>query len=77
MGAPEWAPVLYKLTLPATEARVLFRLLGEAGVSAASVYPGLDGAAKAIRERRRRAVGATWQSHASGGPSLAPPSRCR
>lgn len=48
-----WGPVLYKLTLPATEARVLFRLLGEAGVSAASVYPGLDGVAKAILERRR------------------------
>jgi hypothetical protein len=47
-----WNPVLRKLSLPAKESRVLFRLLGEAGVSAATLMPGL-GVAQAIREQRR------------------------
>jgi hypothetical protein len=48
-----WSPVFYKLTLPATEARVLLRLLGEAGISAASVFPGLEGVARSLLEQRR------------------------
>ena len=46
------APVFYKLTLPVNESRVLLRLLAELGVSGASVFPGLDGVARSIREER-------------------------
>jgi hypothetical protein len=44
-------PILVKLTLPAAQVRTLARLLAELGVSAASMYPGLDGVVKAIKER--------------------------
>lgn len=44
-------PVLYKLTLPAPQSRVLVRLLAESGVSAASIFPGLNGVVEALRER--------------------------
>ncbi len=46
-----FTPILVKLTLPAAQVRTLARLLAELGVSAASMYPGLDGVAKAIKER--------------------------
>jgi len=66
-----WAPVLYKLILPATQARVLFRLIAEAGVSAASVYPGLDGVAKSISEQRR------WQWASPQSRTRSPTRRSR
>lgn len=56
-----WSPVFYKLMLPAIEARVLLRLLGEAGVSAASIFPGLEGVARSLLEQRR------WQWAPRGG----------
>jgi hypothetical protein len=47
-----WSPVFVKFTLPARETRVFVRLLTESGVSAATVFPGLDGVAKAFYETR-------------------------
>jgi hypothetical protein len=48
----QYSPVFVKFTLPTREARVFVRLLAESGVSAASVFPGLDGVAKAFYETR-------------------------
>jgi hypothetical protein len=49
----QWAPACRKLTVPVSNSRVLLRLLAEANVSAATIYPGLQGVAQSIRERRR------------------------
>jgi hypothetical protein len=45
-------PALFKFTLPVQEARTLLWLLSLRGISAASVYPGHQGAAQAVREER-------------------------
>jgi hypothetical protein len=45
-------PFARRVTLPHTEARRLLRLLGEAGISAASVYPDYDGIVLGHQERR-------------------------
>jgi hypothetical protein len=47
----EW-PLARRLTLPHNEARRLLRLLGEAGVNAATVFGDYDGARLSIEERR-------------------------
>lgn len=46
-----YTPVLCKMTVDGVQARALLRLLASAGVSGASVFPGLDGVVKALRER--------------------------
>lgn len=46
------APFLYKYTVPYREARVLLRLLALNRVSAASLFPGGEGAVAAMRERQ-------------------------
>jgi len=48
----QYSPVFVKFTLPTREVRVFVRLLAESGVSAATVFPGLDGVAKAFYESR-------------------------
>ncbi len=45
-------PFLWKITLPAKEARVALRMLAAEGVDAASIYPGLEGVVKAMREKK-------------------------
>jgi hypothetical protein len=45
------APVIQKLTLPATEAPKLLRLLASEHVDGNSLFPGFDGVARAITER--------------------------
>ena len=46
------SPILYHFTVPAGEARRLLWLLAKEGVTAATLFPGYDGAAKALAERR-------------------------
>lgn len=46
------SPFFFKFTLPVTQAGELLRLLARQGISAASIYPGYDGAAQAIKESR-------------------------
>lgn len=46
------APFFFKFTLPTTQAGELLRLLAREGISAASIYPGYDGAAQAVKESR-------------------------
>lgn len=53
-------PVLYKFTVPSTNARTLLRLLSLHGITAASVYPGHKGVADAIFEEN-------WYSIAEPG----------
>jgi hypothetical protein len=43
--------VLFKFELPVTEASELLRLLGKHGVSAATLFPGFDGVAAAMKEQ--------------------------
>lgn len=51
LRAPGRLPAFVKFTLPVREARVFVRLLGESGVSAATIFPGLAGVARAFFER--------------------------
>jgi hypothetical protein len=44
------SPILYRLTLPKTEAPNLLRLLAFQGYDGATMFPGLEGAAKSIAE---------------------------
>ena len=44
-------PTPQRLTLPATEAPKLLRLLAYEGVTGASLFPGADGVVKSMRER--------------------------
>ena len=44
------SPLLYRLTLPKTEAPELLRLLAFQGYDGATIFPGLDGAVKSISE---------------------------
>jgi hypothetical protein len=46
-------PVLYKLTLPRSEAGALLKWLAHEAVTGASLFPGLDGVARDVRDRRR------------------------
>jgi hypothetical protein len=48
----ERSPVFVKFTLPVSEARVFVRLLADSGVSAATIFPGLSGVARAFFEAR-------------------------
>lgn len=50
-----WAgelPVLLKITLPVTAAPRLLRLLAKEGVDASTMFPGFQGVAQAMKERR-------------------------
>jgi len=47
----DYAKALYKFTLPATEAAPLLRLVARHGVTGATMFPGFDGVAKAMKER--------------------------
>jgi FRG domain len=51
-GWEEWAPFLYKFTLPAHEARVALRMLAAEGIHAGSIRPGLVGVVEALREQK-------------------------
>lgn len=55
------APFFFKLMLPHSQAGELLRLLAREGVSAASIYPGYDGAAQAVKESRYWPPPAEWQ----------------
>ena len=51
----EWAseaPLIWKFTLPATQARVALRMLATEGVHAGTIYPGLAGVVAAMQERK-------------------------
>ncbi len=48
---PIGGPMLYKLTLPKTEAPTLLGILADEGMSAASVFPGYGGVAEAVFEQ--------------------------
>jgi FRG domain len=48
----DYTNALYKFTLPATEAGQLLRLVAKYGVTGATMFPGFDGVARAMRERR-------------------------
>jgi hypothetical protein len=47
------APMFYKLTLPRSEAGSLLRWLAHEPVTGAILFPGLDGVARDVRDRRR------------------------
>ena len=46
------SPMLYNFTLPATQADRLLWLLAKEGITAATLFPGYDGVALAVKERR-------------------------
>jgi hypothetical protein len=54
------APDIRKLTAPVTESVRLYDLCGRIGVSAASLFPGADGAARAVRDDIRAACAKQW-----------------
>jgi hypothetical protein len=53
----EHMPALYKFGLPASEAGELLWLIAKCGTTGANVFPGFDGVAKALWERR------SWRHH--------------
>ncbi|HVZ35082.1 MAG TPA: FRG domain-containing protein [Polyangiaceae bacterium] len=46
-------PMLYKLTLPRSEAGLLLKWLSYEPITGATMFPGLDGVARDVRDRRR------------------------
>jgi len=46
-------PLFYKYTLPRSEAGALLKWLAHEPISGASLFPGLDGVARDVRDRRR------------------------
>jgi FRG domain len=57
-----WFPMLIEYQVPAREARTTMLTLAELGVTAASVYPGLNGVVEALREQRFLQTGAATGS---------------
>lgn len=51
-GRPELRPAMRRLALPLQEAPRLLRLLADENISAATTFPGLEGAVKGLEERR-------------------------
>ena len=49
-------PLMYKLCLPVEKAPLLMLLLGQEGISAASIFPGYAGVVEAKRERHAEAT---------------------
>lgn len=49
----DYEKALYKITLPSAEAESLLQLLARHGVTAATLFPGFDGVARAMREEDR------------------------
>jgi hypothetical protein len=46
-------PMMYKLTLPRSEAGTLLKWLAHEPITGATLFPGLDGVARDVRDRRR------------------------
>jgi hypothetical protein len=61
-------PIFWKLTLPSHEAGELLRLLSTLDVDSSTVFPGFNGAAKAVSEMSRWPSQKEWRS--SGRPNL-------
>ena len=54
---PDFANSLYKWTLPISESLELLRMCEQIGISAATVFPGVEGVGKATQERLLRMYG--------------------
>ena len=50
-GATLKRPLMYRFVLPITAASKLLYLLAKDGVDSATLFPGYDGVAKALRDR--------------------------